>query len=173
MLRQNMPQLLSLSYDYVNADHAYKEISILIEKILNTDKDLTLAGTSLGGFWADYFSQLHSLKCVIVNPVLHPSITLQKAIPFSPLKNFYSREQRIFTYENVLAYKKYEVEIKPNPFRTVVLSKNDEVLDYKEAEKCYQGKGKIILTEEGHTIQDHKKIISIIKEATLQTEATF
>src|SRR5690242_19007014 len=100
MLRQNMPQLLSLSYDYVNADHAYKEISTLIGKILNIDKDLTLAGTSLGGFWANYFSQLHSLKCVIVNPVLLPSITLQKAVPFSPLKNFYSREQRIFTYEN-------------------------------------------------------------------------
>jgi predicted esterase YcpF (UPF0227 family) len=173
MLRQNMPELLSLSYDYVNPDHAYQKISTLIEEILDTDEHLILAGTSLGGFWANYFAQLYELKCVIVNPVLHPSITLQKAIPFSPLKNFYSAEERIFTYENALAYKKYEVGIKPNPFRTVVLAKNDEVLDYTETEKFYRGKGKIIYTEEGHTIRDHQRIAGIIKEAMLQTEATF
>ena len=173
ILRRDMPELLTLSYDYVNADSAYQEISTAIEKVLYTDHDLILAGTSLGGFWANYFSQLYHLKCVIVNPVLHPSITLQKAIPFSPLKNFYSGEERIFTYNNALAYKKYEVSIKPNPFRTVVLAKNDEVLDYTEAEKFYDGKGKIIYTEEGHTIQDHQRIGNIIREATLQTEASF
>ncbi|MEO7044255.1 MAG: hypothetical protein ABI091_03035, partial [Ferruginibacter sp.] len=76
-----------------------------------------------------------------------------------------SGEERIFTYENADAYKKYEVEIIPGILRVIVLGKNDEKLNYRKTEEAYQGKGKIILTEEAHRIEDHARIVKIIEEA--------
>ena len=110
-LKASIPDLISISYDYINADIAYQQINSLVEETLNTDPELLMAGTSLGGFWANYFAQKFNLKCVIVNPALHPSVSLRKAVELSPIKNYNSGEERIFTYENTDAYKKYEVEI--------------------------------------------------------------
>ena len=164
-LRASIPDLISISYDYINADVAYQQINSLVEKTLKADPELLMAGTSLGGFWANYFAQKFHLKCVIVNPALHPSVSLRKAVELSPIKNYNSGEERVFTYENADAYEKYEVEIISGISRTIVLGKNDEVIDYRKTQEAYRGKGKIILTEEGHRIEDHARIIKIIEEA--------
>ncbi len=164
-LRSSIPGLISISYDYINADIAFEEINSLVEKTLKTDADLLIAGTSLGGFWANYFAQKFHLRCVIVNPALHPSISLRKAVEISPIKNYNSGEERIFTYENADDYKKYEVEIIPDISRVIVLGKNDEVIDYRNTEEAYRSKGNIILTEEAHRIEDHARIVRIIEEA--------
>ena len=170
-LRESYPELISISYDYIYADVAYEEINTLIEQTLKTDKDLLIAGTSLGGFWANYFAQKHQLKCVIVNPALQPSVTLRKAIAYSPIKNFNSGIERTFTNENADSYKKYEVEITEGIERIIVLGKNDDVIDYRKSEEAYKGKGEIILTEEGHRIEDHNNIVNIIKKAISKNPA--
>lgn len=164
-LKESIPDLISISYDYINADITYQQINSFVEKTLITDPELLMAGTSLGGLWANYFAQKFHLKCVIVNPALHPSVSLRKAVELSPIKNYNSGEERMFTNENADAYKKYEVEITTDISRTIVLGKNDEVIDYRKSEEAYRGKGKIILTKEGHRIEDHARIIKSIEEA--------
>lgn len=164
-IRKEIPGLLSISYDYINADIAYEQIKLLIENTLEENPDLLIAGTSLGGFWANYFAQKYQLKCVLVNPAVRPSISLRKAVPASPLPNFNTGELREFTYENADAYKKFEVPVDPGINRIIVLGKNDEVIDYRKTEEIYSGKGKIILTEEGHRIEDYAKIVTILQEA--------
>jgi predicted esterase YcpF (UPF0227 family) len=164
-LRESFPELISISYDYINADIAFEEINSLIERTLKMDEELLIAGTSLGGFWANYFAQKFQLKCVIVNPAMQPSESLKKAVGPSPIKNYNSGEEKIFTSENAPAYKKYEVEILPGISRTIVLGKNDDVIDYKITEEAFRGKGEIIITEQGHRITDHSKIVDIITKA--------
>ena len=165
-LRKEIPGLLSISYDYVNADIAFEQINSLIANTLNKDPDLILAGTSLGGFWANYFAQKYQLKCVLVNPVLHPSVSLRKAVPDSPLPNYNTGELREFTFENADGYKKYEVPVTSGIQRTIVLGKNDEVIDYRKTEEVYRNKGKIILTEEGHRIEEYGRIVKILKDVS-------
>ena len=171
-LRESFPELISISYDYINADIAFEEINSLIEETLKNDKELLIAGTSLGGFWANYFAQKHQLKCVIINPALQPSVTLRKAVSYSPIKNFNSGIERMFTHENADAYKKYEIAIIDGVERIVVLGKNDEVLDYRKSVEVFKGKAEIILTEEGHRIEDHNNIVSIIKKVVSKNTAS-
>ena len=163
-IRKEIPGLLSISYDYINPEIAYEQIELRIEDALKKDTNLIIAGTSLGGFWANYFAQKKQLTCVLVNPAIHPSISLRKAVPESPLPNYNTGELREFTYENADAYKKFEVPVIAGINRTIVLGKNDEIIDYRKTEEFYRGKGKIILTEEGHRIEDYGRIIKILKE---------
>ena len=163
-IRKEIPGLLSISYDYVNADIAFQQIQSLIEDTLKKDPDLIIAGTSLGGFWANYFGQKFHLKCLLVNPAINPSVTLRKAVEFSPLLNYNSGESREFTFDNADAYKKYEVPVESGMNRIIVLGKNDEVIDYRKSEEIYRDKGKIILTEEGHRIENYGRIVKILKE---------
>ncbi len=167
-IRKEIPGLLSISYDYVVADIAFEQIKALIEKTLKKDPDLIIAGTSLGGFWANYFAQKFQLKCLLVNPAINPSVTLRKAIELSPLLNYNSGELREFTFENADSYKKYEVPVEAGINRTIVLGKNDEVIDYKKSEEVYRNKGTIILTEEGHRIEDYGRIVKILKDVSRQ-----
>ncbi len=163
-IRKEIPGLLSISYDYINADIAFEEIRLLIQDTLKKDPDLIVAGTSLGGFWANYFAQKMNLKCVLVNPALHPSVSLKKAVPESPIPNYNTGELREFTYENTDSYKKYEVPVEAGINRTIVLGKNDEIIDYRKTEKMFRDKAMIILTEEGHRIENYGRIIKILRE---------
>jgi hypothetical protein len=163
-IRKEISGLLSISYDYIEADIAFQQIRELIDDTLQKDNDLIIAGTSLGGFWANYFAQKYQLKCLLVNPAINPSVTLQKAVEFSPLLNYNSGETREFTFENADAYKKFEVPVEFGINRTIVLGKNDEVIDYRKSEEIYMNKGRIILTEEGHRIEDYGRIIHILKD---------
>ena len=167
-ISKEIPGLLSISYDYITADNAFKQIQLLIENRLKKDTNLIIAGTSLGGFWANYFAQKYQLKCVLVNPAIHPSVSLRKAVPESPLPNYNTGELREFTYENAEAYKKFEGPVIAGINRTIVLGKNDEVIDYRKTEEKYKDKGEIILTEEGHRIEDYGRIVKILKDVSRQ-----
>jgi predicted esterase YcpF (UPF0227 family) len=48
----------------------------IILSAIKNHKDLIFVGTSLGGFWARYFSQITSSPCVLVNPLVYPSYGL-------------------------------------------------------------------------------------------------
>jgi uncharacterized protein len=43
------------------------------------DENLIFVGTSLGGFWANFFAQLTTSRAVIVNPSTQPSVSLAGA----------------------------------------------------------------------------------------------
>lgn len=166
-LRTAFAGVITISYDYVDAHKAAEQISSLIDEVLKKDTDLLLAGSSLGGFWANYFAQRYRLRCAIINPALHPSVSLRIAVHFSPLRNFNSGMLREFTHLHADSYKRYEVDITDDIQRIVVLGTKDEVLDYREAQRVYEGKGKIILLNEGHRISDNSRIVSIIEDNLL------
>ena len=159
-LRKKIPDLISVSYDYILADQAYEKIRETIKETIKEDADIILVGTSLGAFWANYFNQKFGLKSVLVNPSLYPWISLAKYIGLN--KNFNSGEERVLTVENVAAYKKYEIEIILGYHRTVVLGTKDDVIDYRETEKAFENKAEIILVNEGHRIENTDRLVKII-----------
>lgn len=167
-IRKEIPDLISISYDYIEAENAFKQINALIKKTLQDDPDLIIAGTSLGGFWANYFAQKYELICVLINPAIHPSVSLKKAVPQSPLPNFITGELKEFTFENADNYTKFEVPVRTGINRTIVLGRNDEVINYRLTEELYRNKGKIIFTDEGHRIEDYGRIVRILKELSLE-----
>jgi predicted esterase YcpF (UPF0227 family) len=163
-MRKHVGNVLSISYNYIEPDEAYKEINIAIMQILQRETEIILVGTSLGGFWANFFAQKYKLKCVLINPSVHPWSSLKKYIGLNI--NFNSGKEKVLTSEHVKAYKTYESEILPGVLRYVVLAIEDKQLDYRVAEHLFKASSRIILINGGHRIQDVNLIVKLIIEAS-------
>lgn len=152
--------VITPSYDFVNADKTYEEIDSLIQKFKG--EQIILVGTSLGGFWANYFAERYSLPCVLANPALNPSNSLKKYIGFN--KNFITNESYFFLEENANSFAKYE-NTNNNAEKYVLLSVKDEIIPYEPSTKVFKEKHLVIDNEEGHQIKDVSKIVSLIEKA--------
>jgi uncharacterized protein len=60
---------------------ADKVISMVSEYVRSvTDHPIIFTGTSLGGFYANYFAQRFDCPCVLVNPAFNPGESLRKSL---------------------------------------------------------------------------------------------
>ena len=98
------------------------------EGIKNTDKDrkCCLVGTSLGGFWAARMGELFEAAAVLINPAMHPEVSLRKFI--GPYTNYSTGEQKILTAEMVAKYANYP-SAGSDRYRTYFIAKHDTKLD--------------------------------------------
>ena len=102
-----------------------------IEFSLDKKEELTLIGSSLGGFYALYLANKYQLKAVLINPSIFPFKTLDK-IGLST--NYFDMSSFEVTPAHIESLKQYEVKKFHNEKRLLVLlQKEDEVLNYKEA----------------------------------------
>lgn len=51
-----------------------------LEEIIEMCEDITLIGSSLGGYYAIYLAEKYGLKTVLINPAVRSSKTLKRAI---------------------------------------------------------------------------------------------
>lgn len=122
MLRRNFKnaEIIAPQHDS-RADNVFQLLDKVAYSMCLEAEDAIL-GTSLGGFWANYFSQKYNIGAVLVNPVVKPSISLKK-----------------FGYPHASEYIKFEKQTSETIIspRAVLLAKNDEVIDYREAYDYY------------------------------------
>ena len=145
----------NLPIDPVEAVRFIKKI--LIEK----EVDL-LIGSSLGGFYASYFSELLEMKSVLINPSTQPFITLA---PFVGTNNYWCSDEKFeFTRDHLKALFEFAVAkpAKPENY-LLLLQKGDELLDYTKAEDKYEG-ARIIVQEGGnHRFENLSDYLKTIK----------
>ena len=154
-------QIICPSYDYANADKAYKQLNSVIKEAMGHG-DLVLCGTSLGGFFANLFSEKYNIKCILVNPSLTPDTSLLKFVGKN--KNFSNGKIVDFTKEDAEKYAKYEVGESPNVYKTIFLGAKDTVIDPKNTQKYFKGRQVIIDQDEEHQVKDVTKIINLIDD---------
>ncbi len=100
------------------------------------NSDVALIGSSMGGFFANYFAEKYRCKAVLINPVVFPHRMLQDHLgrhrnPYTGVE--YSLEQGM-----IAPLSNQVVRNMHSPARRfVMLQKGDEVLDYREAENFY------------------------------------
>ncbi len=111
----------AINYDYINPDKAFEGLEKQIKEITKPpNDDFIMVGTSLGGFWANYFAQKHMCKCVLNNPAIKPSETMKKYIGEN--ENHTTKEVVTLTEADCEKYKKYEVPpVTPHSFKVVVI----------------------------------------------------
>lgn len=141
-----------------------------IESIITKESSVVLAGTSLGGFYSDYFNVKYSIPAVIINPLVEP-VVVEKYI--GPNINFYTNEEFLFSREDFNFLHKIKMEKEGLKSYTVrrakevlLLAQDDDLLDYKLALKEYRFPGQEVrlFPEGGHRFTNSFEIVRAVKD---------
>lgn len=143
MLRHNFKksEIIAPQHDS-RAENVFRLLNEIAEN-LDTLDDVIL-GSSLGGFWANYFSLKFGVGAVLVNPVVQPSRSLaQLDYPYAP------------------EYEAFEKQISSTAVsrRIALLAEDDEVLPYREAFDYFGTRcGVKLLPTGGHRMNDPRSL---------------
>lgn len=128
-----------------------------ITSTLDHDEKLVFVGTSLGGFYANFFAQLYDCPCVIVNPSTRPSKTM--AARLGQNTNLVTGETFDVTADHIAAFQGMENYIKQSSNGALVsmfLAEDDAVLDYRLALEDIPFCKLVVKTQDGgHRYESH------------------
>ena len=131
-LKEMFPKHKVIGCDYsphspLKAERQLREL-ITKETKLKGDGEITVIGTSLGGFWARWMTKEFSVKSLMINPSLHPDQTLSTG-EFE----IYDESHSIITVSpnDLETFKKYKVSTDEARELNceVWVALNDELLD--------------------------------------------
>ncbi len=108
----------------------------IAESILN-DYDLSVAGSSLGGYYATWLAEKYTCPAVLVNPAVKPYETLEVMLG----ENKFRFSDKIWTFDesHILQFRNLDVPILSHPENfLVLLQTGDEILDYRKATEKYK-----------------------------------
>ena len=127
-----------------------KAVACLIDRIRAYPiKDVTLVGSSLGGFYAAYLSQRFGCRSVLINPAITPHTGLLHYV--GRQKNLYTGEEYEFTHEHLHQLEQlYVKEIKRVDKLFLVHTTGDELLDWKTAARHFDGCRRLIVGGSDH-----------------------
>ena len=157
-------EVFSPSLSYI-PELAIDTLDQMLSLLVKTE-NITLVGSSLGGYYATYFSQKFDLKAVLINPSVYPYNSLAKQIGLN--HSYHDSSDYGFIQAHIDSLKKYEVkEINAKNF-LVLLQTGDEVLDFNQARQKYQDS--ILHIEEGgnHSFENFESKMEMIKAFSLR-----
>ncbi len=145
--------VVGFNYDYLDVARNLAEFDAFYEGFLR-GRDVVVIGTSLGGFWADYFAnRIGARGLIMVNPVADPAARATKH-----LGAHYSKKRDktvVVTEQTVADYAALEPAADAGIERLLLLCKDDDVLDFREAERRYgalAGTRTVYFDEGGHSL---------------------
>jgi predicted esterase YcpF (UPF0227 family) len=137
-------------------------IRTLEELIESYNGDVKLIGSSLGGFYSLYLSHKYNVQAILINPSIHPYITLQKVLGNAP--SFYDESTFTWMSSHIDMLHKYKVEGICEENIITLLQKGDETLDYREAVKKLPN-SKLVIEEGGsHSFDKVERHFTMIKD---------
>jgi predicted esterase YcpF (UPF0227 family) len=140
----------------------------MVQSIVKNNKDepIVFVGTSLGGFYAHYFSTKFDAPCVLVNPSTEPHITMRERLGKS--KNYATGEDFWVTEDFIDEWEAMATEIAFDQNGANIhlfLAADDDVLNPEVARKNIPYIKSLTVTEDGgHRYDLHwDKVIEAIK----------
>lgn len=144
--------VVGFNYDYFDLAANDTIMDLVWEWVLK-GRNITFAGTSLGGFWANYYGEKYGVERVmIINPVVAPVEQLSQFIGKHYIKKRgYELE---VTQADIDRHTDRAAPPVPGIERLVILSRDDAVLDYRLAEAAYtlEGTELVLFDDGGHTV---------------------
>ncbi|NNL57304.1 MAG: esterase YqiA [Pseudomonadales bacterium] len=128
---------------------AREQIAALLDEIIAAQPASApppaLIGSSMGGFFANYFAEHYGCRAVLVNPAVRPNelfadlVASQENAQAAQLHNPYTGESCTLTAQHMVELRGLVVEPMTHPeHRMVLLETGDETLDYRDAEAFYR-----------------------------------
>jgi len=118
---------------------------------------LTFLGSSLGGYYATWLAERLGCRAVLINPAITPHIGLEACL--GTQKNLHTGEPYQLTRAHLEGWRALLVErIDPEKY-LVLLETGDEVLDWREAARKYEGARMAIRHGGDHSLQSFQEHI--------------
>ena len=113
--------------------------------------DLTLVGSSLGGFYATVVAQRLGCRAALLNPAVHPHTHFAKYL--GPQRNMYTGEEFELTREHVEELRALDPAAITRPQRYwLFVETGDVTLDYRDAVAFYRDSLHTIVRGGDHTL---------------------
>lgn len=145
--------------EVLTAQH-YSTVKSVIQTIdplaKNLDSSDMVIGTSLGGFWANYFSCKYATQALLINPATNPAETTLKYV--DTLINGVA-----WTAKDSLEYN--TVAVRDSIYQKIVLlAEDDEVIPYLAAKQKFDPIADVrVFSTGGHRFNDSDSLAHIIK----------
>lgn len=112
--------------------------------------ELTLVGSSLGGFYATHYAEKCRCRAVLIQPAVFPYVGLEGLL--GPQQNLHTGERYELTREHLEGWRSLAVErVDPERY-LLLLETGDELLDWREAARKYEGARMVIRDGGDHTL---------------------
>jgi len=119
-------------------------------KAVDSD-DLTLVGSSLGGFYATVIAERLGCRAALLNPAVRPATHFHRYL--GTQRNLYTGEEFVLTEEHVAELAALQPAAITRPERYwLFVETADEVLDYREAVEFYRGALHTVVRGGDHTL---------------------
>jgi predicted esterase YcpF (UPF0227 family) len=113
--------------------------------------DVTLVGSSLGGFYATALAERLGCRAALLNPAVHPHRHFGRYL--GRQRNLYTGEEFDLTVEHVGELMAMDPAAISRPGRYwLIVETGDEVLDYREAVAYYAGAHQTVVTGGDHAL---------------------
>jgi uncharacterized protein len=110
-------------------------------------------GSSLGGFYAALVAQATGARCVLLNPAVYPARDLKAFM--GRVTNWHNEGGYTFTQQHVDELQALQNHTFTRPARYMaIISKGDEVLDWREMVARYPAKHLTLLPRSDHAISE-------------------
>jgi hypothetical protein len=118
--------------------------------------NLTLVGSSLGGYYSTWLAEKHGVRAVLVNPAITPHEGLRAYL--GPQTNLYTGEPYELTEQHLDELRALLVPVPTRPERYyLMVTTGDEVLDYREAVAKYAGARQLVVQGSDHGFADFER----------------
>ncbi len=127
---------------------------------------LAVIGSSLGGYYAALVAQAKGCRCVLLNPAVYPARDLKAFI--GRVSNWHDEGGYEFTQQHVDELQAMETTAFSYPQRTMaIISKGDEVLDWREMTARYPAAHMRLLKRSDHAISEFDNYASEVLQFVL------
>ena len=121
-----------------------------IDKLGLTAKDCLL-GSSLGGFYATWLAEKIGCRAALINPAITPHVGLEAYL--GAQKNLHTGEPYELTRAHLEGWRALYVDRLDPERYLLLLETGDEVLDWREAVRRYEGARMVIRHGGDHSLQ--------------------
>ena len=143
--------------------HYPQEAIALLEREVSgiPAEQVTLVGSSLGGFYATWLTEAFGMRSVLVNPAISPHEGLRSYL--GPQKNLHTGYEYKLTEEHLSQLAQLHVEKPARMDRYLLMhTTGDELLDWRIAVDHYHGCRQVIVQGSDHGFEQFGDYIDIV-----------
>ncbi|MFM2086188.1 MAG: hypothetical protein RLZZ237_1057 [Pseudomonadota bacterium] len=129
-------------------------IALALDLVKNVaPANLTIIGSSLGGYYATWLAEQLGCRAVLLNPAIVPLIDLEQHVGVTT--EFHSDKPFEFKREYIDELRGFAVPVITQPQRYfLIAATGDEVLDYRDMLAHYQGGQQTVIAGSDHGISE-------------------